>query len=373
MGFLTYILPFLVVLSILVFVHEMGHYLVARRSGVKIEVFSIGFGPEIYGWNDKSGTRWKLSALPLGGYVKMYGDEDAASMPSGDASSMTAEQRRVSHPHQPVGVRAAIAAAGPIANFLFAIVILTGLFATVGQPFTPPDIGVVEPNSAAAAAGLKAGDVFVKVDGRTIQRFEDVQEVVRLNTGTTLHMIVKRGNEEVPITATPKVTVVTDRFGNQHSFGMLGVGRSGVNYVRRNPFEAGVAATQEIWSITDSTLVAVGQMIVGARTTEELGGPLRIAKLSGEVAQGGFVDLLSFMALLSVNLGLINLFPIPILDGGHLLFYAAEALMGKPLGRRAQEIGFRLGLALVLTLMVFATWNDLVQLHVVAFIKGLVT
>ncbi|HTH97899.1 MAG TPA: RIP metalloprotease RseP [Stellaceae bacterium] len=377
MSFLTggvgYILPFIIVLSVLVFVHELGHYLAARWNGVKVEVFSIGFGPELFGWFDRAGTRWKVSALPMGGYVRMFGDEDAASMPSGSVSRMTEEERAVSHPHKSVAARAVIAAAGPIANFLFAIIILTGLFSTVGEPFTPPDIGMVDPKSAAAAAGLKPGDVFVKVDGQTINRFEDVQEIVRLNTGTPLHMSIRRGNQDLSITAVPRVTAVTDRFGNTHSFGLLGVGRGASNYVRRNPIAAVGAATKEIWTITDGTLTAVWQMIIGARTTEELGGPLRIAKLSGEVAQGGFIDLLSFMALLSVNLGLINLFPIPILDGGHLLFYAAEALMGKPLGRRAQEFGFRLGLALVLTLMVFATWNDLVQLHVVAFIRGLVT
>jgi regulator of sigma E protease len=372
-GSLGYIVPFLIVLTVLVFVHEMGHYWVARRTGVKIEVFSIGFGPELFGWFDKAGTRWKVSALPLGGYVKMFGDADPSSMPGENVPTMTAEERAVSHHHKSVGARAAIAAAGPVANFLFAIVVLSGLFATVGQPFTPPDIGAVEAGSAAASAGLKPGDTFVTVNGQKIERFEDVQQIVRLNTGTSLDLVVRRGTADVALKATPKVMAMTDRFGNQHSFGVLGVSRSGVSYVRRDPGTAVVEATKETWSIVTGTLTAVGQMITGARTTEELGGPLRIAKLSGEVAQGGAVSLLSFMALLSVNLGLINLFPIPILDGGHLLFYAAEALMGRPLGRRAQEFGFRLGLALVLTLMVFATWNDLVQLHVVAHLKSFLT
>jgi regulator of sigma E protease len=372
-GGLGYIIPFLVVLAVLVFVHESGHYIAARLCGVKVETFSLGFGPELFGWFDRKGTRWKVSALPLGGYVKMFGDADPASTPGEGLDAMTPEERAVSHHHQPVGRRAIIAAAGPVANYLLAIVLLAFLFATSGEPVTPPDIGSVVPGSAAAAGGLKAGDRFVDAGGTPIHRFEDIQQIVRLNVGTPIDLVVKRGNTLVSLRITPKVTDVVDRFGDHHSFGVLGVARSGVNYVRQNPINAIVDAGAETWSITSGTLTAVWQMAIGARTTEELGGPIKIAKLSGEVwQQGGILDLINFMALLSVNLGLINLFPIPVLDGGHLLFYAAEALRGRPLGQRVQQVGFQIGLALVFTLMIFATWND-VSPNLFAILKRLVT
>ena len=377
MGFLTggldYVLPFLVILTVLVFVHELGHYLVARRNGVRVEVFSIGFGPELFGWNDRAGTRWKFSAIPLGGYVKMFGDADPASMPGAQLASMTEDQRAVSFHHKRLAQRAAIVAAGPIANFVFALVLLSALFATVGQPYTPAYVGQVQPGSAAEQAGIKAGDTIVAMDGARIDRFEDVQRIVRLNTGTAMSMTVRRDSGDVTISVTPRVTSFTDRFGNEHKIGLLGIEGSGVNYVRRDPASAVWRAGQETMNLTVGTLQAAWQMLLGLRPTDELGGPVRIAQMSGEVAQGGMVAMMWFLAVLSINLGLINLFPIPVLDGGHLLFYAAEAIRGRPLGQRAQEYGFRVGLALVLTLMVFATWNDLVHLRVVEFIKGLMT
>ena len=231
----------------------------------------------------------------------------------------------------------------------------------------------MQPGSAAEQSGVKPGDVITAIDGEAISRFEDVQRLVRLNTGTPMAILVNRDGKDVTLNVTPRVTNFTDRFGNQHNVGLLGIERSGVDYVRRNPASAVWYAGQETMNLTTGTLQAVWQMIIGLRTTDELGGPLRIAQMSGEVAQGGVVALLWFMAVLSVNLGLINFFPIPVLDGGHLLFYAAEAVRGRPLGQRAQEYGFRVGLALVVTLMVFATWNDLVHLRVVEFIKGLIT
>lgn len=372
-GLWTYVIPFLVVLTVLVFVHELGHYWVARRNGVRIETFSIGFGPELFGRTDKTGTRWKFSAIPLGGYVKMFGDADAASTPSGAVRSMTAAEREVSFFHKRLGQRAAIVAAGPIANFLFAIIGLTLLFSIYGQPFTPADIGSVQPESAAAQAGMLPGDVIVEVDGQPIERFEEVQQIVRFNQGTPLALVVQRDGQRLPISVTPQVTTVTDRMGNSHTIGLLGIGRAGMEYRRHDPLTALWQAGRETVNLTVGTLGAVGQMIGGSRGTEELGGPLRIAQMSGEVAQSGVVALVWFMAILSVNLGLINLFPIPMLDGGHLLFYAVEAIRGKPLGDRAQEYGFRIGLALVLTLMVFATWNDLVHLRVVDFFRDLIS
>ncbi|HUB97454.1 MAG TPA: RIP metalloprotease RseP [Stellaceae bacterium] len=372
-GGITYIVPFLIVLTVLVFVHELGHYLIARWNGVKVEVFSIGFGPELFGWNDRADTRWKVSAIPLGGYVKMFGDADPSSMPGVRLEAMSDAERAVSFHHKRLGQRIAVVAAGPIANFVFALVVLSALFASVGQPFTPAEVGAVQADSAAAQAGIKPGDVITSIDGQAISRFEDVQRLVRLNTGSPMTIEIKRGGQTETLHVSPRITNLTDRFGNQHQIGLLGIERSGVDYVRRNPVSAIWYAGQETMNLTTGTLQAVWQMVIGLRTTDELGGPLRIAQMSGEVAQGGAVALLWFMAVLSVNLGLINFFPIPVLDGGHLLFYAAEAIRGRPLGQRAQEYGFRVGLALVVTLMVFATWNDLVHLRIVAFIKGLIT
>jgi regulator of sigma E protease len=304
----------------------------------------------------------------------MFGDVDPASQPSPESlEQMSAAEKAVSFHHKRLMQRAAVVVAGPAANFLFAVVALSLLFATFGEPFTPPEIGQIQPGSAAEADGLKAGDTIVAIDGHAIDRFEEVQRDVRLNTGTPMNIEVRRGDGTVSLSITPRVTTVTDRFGNQHAFGLLGIERNGVNYLRRNPAEAVWQATAETANLTTGTLTAVWQMIIGARPADEIGGPLRIAQMSGEVAQGGVVAMIWFMAVLSVNLGLINLFPVPILDGGHLLFYVAEAVRGRPLGQRAQEYGFRLGLALVLTLMVFATWNDLVHLRVIDFLKGLVS
>lgn len=369
-SFLFSAIWFVVILTVLVFVHEFGHYFIARWNRVRVEVFSIGFGPELFGWRDRAGTRWKFSTIPLGGYVKMFGDSDASSgLPTAGLARLAPAEREVSFHYKRLGQRAAIVSAGPIANFLFAIIVLALLFMTYGQPFTPADVGQVQPGSAAEQGGVRAGDEIVAIDGRTVHRFEDVQQAVRLNPNVPMTMVVRRDGREETLHVTPSRTELTDRFGNRYEIGLLGIARSGMEYVKRDPATAVVQAGAETWNLTTGTLQAMWQIIKGTRATDELGGPLRIAQMSGEVAQGGVVAVLWFMAVLSINLGLINLFPVPVLDGGHLLFYAAEALRGKPLGQRAQEYGFRIGLALVLTLMVFATWNDLVHIGIGSWFK----
>ncbi len=365
---------FLIILTVLVFVHEFGHYIVARWNRVRVDVFSIGFGPELFGRRDRAGTRWKFSAIPLGGYVKMFGDGDPASgLPAVGFADLAPAERAVSFHGKRLGQRAAIVAAGPAANFVFAVAVLAMLFATYGQPFTPPEIGQVQSGSAAEQAGMRPGDVIAQIDGKPVERFEDVQQIVRLNPATPMTIVVRRGGGDLTLHVTPKRSELTDRFGNRYEIGLLGIAHRGMNYVKRDPATAVVQAANETWSLSVATLKAMWQIVIGMRSTDELGGPLRIAQMSGDVAEGGVVAVLWFMAVLSINLGLINLFPVPVLDGGHLLFYAAEALRGKPLGPRAQEYGFRIGLALVLTLMVFATRNDLVHLGVWSWLKGLVT
>ncbi len=347
---------FVFILSVIVFVHEFGHYLVARRNGVRVEVFSIGFGPELFGRTDKAGTRWKVGLLPLGGYVKMFGELDAGAASQHDPRSFHGKR---------VGQRAAVAVAGPAANFIFAIVLLAALFATVGQRVTPPDVTAVTPGSAAEEAGFMPGDVVVSIDGEPIDRFEDIKNIVGESAGVELAVVVRRGGEDVALSVTPRLVELEDRFGIVHRIGQLGIGRTGAVVFRPlDPLTAVWHAVTETWTISRTTLEAVGQMITGVRGTDELGGPVRIAQMSGQVAEAGWLTVVWFMAVLSINLGLINLFPVPMLDGGHLLYYLVESVRGRPLGERAQEIGLRIGLALVVTLMVFATWNDLMQLNI---------
>jgi regulator of sigma E protease len=354
---------FLILLTVLVFVHELGHYLVARWNRVRVEVFSIGFGRELFGWNDRAGTRWKFSAVPLGGYVKMFGDADPASMPGEQLAAMTPAEKAQSFHHKRLSQRAAVVAAGPIANFILAIAILTVIIAVHGQPFTPPEVGKVLPGSAAEAAGIQPGDVIVAIDGTAIDKFETIKRVVEVNTGTQLQVTIRRGDRESTLPITPTVTVETNRLGYEYRVARLGITTpSNIVFVARSPIAAVWYATVEAWTKTGEMLSQVVQMMIGVRSGEGLSGPIGIFQISGAVAQEGFFPLIELAALLSLNLGLINLFPIPVLDGGHLLFYAAEAIRGKPLSQRAQEYGFRLGLALVLALMMFATWNDLVRI-----------
>jgi regulator of sigma E protease len=357
------VLAFVLVLGVLVFFHELGHYLAARWRGVYVERFSVGFGRAIANWTDRQGTEWRIGWLPLGGYVKLHGQEQ----PEDVSPEVRAQWRPGQTFHEkPVGDRAIVVAAGPLANFILAAVMFGLLFMTVGRPAATTAIGTVQEGSAAAAAGLLPGDRIVALDGQAMTRFEEVQRHVQPRAGTPIAVTVQREGQERVVTATPQA-----RAGGENPVGVLGVGAAPADFERLDPFSALWAGTVQTADITRQTLAAVGQMIFGGRGADELGGPLRIAQMSGQVAELGIASLVSFMAVLSVNLALINLFPIPVLDGGHLMFYAAEAIRGRPLPPKAQEIGFRAGFALLITLFVFATWNDLSQLGVVRWATGL--
>lgn len=367
-----YALPFLVILTVLVFVHEWGHYFIARRNGVRVEAFAVGFGPELFGWNAKSGTRWKVCAIPLGGYVKMFGDADPASAGAADDTGFTEQERSESFHHKSLGARASIVAAGPLANFIFAILVLAGLYMIEGRPYAPAVVDAVIEDSAAERAGLRIEDRIVNADGKEISRFSDLSRIIFERPGEAILLIVERDGATREITVTPDAVTETDRFGNEISFGRLGIQSNQMTVEKLDPLNAVLVATSETGSIITQTLDAVGEMLVGVRGTEELGGPLRIAEMSGTVAQSGLVMTLWFTAVLSINLGLINLFPVPILDGGHLMFYALEAIRGRPLGERAQEWASIAGLSMVVMLMLFVTWNDLMRFDVVGYLGSLI-
>lgn len=362
-GIVGYVIPFLFVLTVVVFFHELGHFLVARWAGVKVLTFSLGFGPEIAGFNDKHGTRWKISAIPLGGYVKFFGDESEASTPSTETlSRMNAEERSYSFHHKKVGPRAAIVAAGPIANFLLAIVIFSVMFMVLGKPSTSARVDSVQAGSAAAAAGFQSGDLITAIDGQVIDSFSDMQRIVGTKAGQKLTFEVKRDSTALTLTATPELREVKDSFGNVHRLGVLGITRatSAGDTVTQpvSPPAAVWLGVKETWFVIDRTFSYIGGVFTGREAADQVGGPIRIAQISGQVATIGLTALIHLAAVLSISIGLLNLFPVPLLDGGHLLFYAVEAVRGKPLSERAQELGFRIGLALVLMLMVFATYND---------------
>jgi regulator of sigma E protease len=366
-GVVGYVVPFLFVLTIVVFFHELGHFLIARLCGVRVMTFSVGFGPELLGFTDRYGTRWKLAAIPLGGYVKFFGDENAASVPDEAAvAAMSAEERKVSFFHQPVGRRAAIVAAGPIANFILAIVIFATIFVLYGRTTTAARIDSVQPDSPAAMAGLKAGDVVVSIDGRRVGSFSDMQRIVSAAAGRTLEFKIDRGGAPVSIMATPQLRQGKDPMGNKYCHAVLGVTRSTtpdeVKTETVNPFAAVWLGALETWFVVDRTFSYLSGVIVGRECADQLGGPIRIAQISGQVATISLAALFHLTAMLSVSIGLLNLFPVPLLDGGHLLFYGIEAVRGRPLSERAQEIGFRIGLALVVMLMIFATFNDILHL-----------
>jgi len=357
---------FAVVLGILIFVHEFGHYLAARWCGVHVEVFSIGFGQAITSWMDRHGTRWKLAWLPLGGYVKMHGQERPEDVSPEVRASWIAG--RTFH-EKKVWQRAIIVAAGPIANFLLAMVLFGGLFASMGMavPETLPVVGSVLPASAAAHAGLQANDRIDSIAGQPVHSFADIQHIIEARPDQTMPIVITRDGA----TSTVQVHTGSQMSGDKR-IGLLGIGTA-VEYRHLPVGVALLAGVKQTWTVTTQIVHGIGQMIEGTVSTQDLGGPLRIAQLSGQVVELGLTSLVSFIAVLSVNLGLINLFPIPILDGGHLLFYLAEAIRGRPLPPRALEYGFRAGLAVLASLFLFTTWNDLSNIglfHWVAHLMG---
>jgi len=358
---------FLFVITVVVFFHELGHFLVARACGVKVDVFSVGFGKEIFGWNDKRGTRWKLSWIPIGGYVKFAGDANAASTPDHAAASRMSDAERVQTlTFKPLWQRASVAAAGPVANFILAIVIFTGLILYNGHTVLAPIIGSVVKDSAAEAAGIKAGDRVTAIDGTRITDFEQMPQIIAVSGGRNLAVELVRENKPVTVHVTPRATKMRDILGDMGTNMVIGVRPSPKAPITTEYYSlpsAFVAANVQTWNIMRTTVQGIAQMVRGYASADQFRGPLGIAKMTRQVAVFGFMALLQLVAVLSVSIGLANLFPIPLLDGGHLLYYACEAVLGRPLGERAQDVGFRLGLVLVLGLVLLTTWNDLARLN----------
>jgi regulator of sigma E protease len=366
------ILSFLLVIGPLIFVHELGHYFVGRWFGVKADVFSIGFGREILGWTDRRGTRWKVAWLPLGGYVKFAGDMNAAGQPSSEWLALPAEERAQTFQAKPVWQRFLIVLAGPATNFLAAILILTGFNAAYGVAQTPPVIGTFTEGSPAAAAGIRVGDRIVSIDGKAVDRFEDILPVVALKLDGPLRLEVEREGRRFQADVRPRMLAETDRFGNESRRAFLGIGAGDQVLTPVSPVGAVGAAVNQTWIIVATTVRGLGQIVTGRRSVKEMGGPLKIAKFSGEQASMGLIAFLWFLAVISINLGFINLLPIPMLDGGHLFFYGIEAVRRKPLRPEAQEWAFRTGLAALLTLMILVTFNDLASFGLWSKLGGLI-
>jgi regulator of sigma E protease len=356
-------LAFLFVLTAVIFIHELGHFLVARWCGVRVKTFSIGFGREIFGFTDRYNTRWRLAWIPLGGYVKFLDDENSASAPSREAlARMSPAEREGAFQTKPLASRAAIVAAGPIANFILAILVFTLTFTFVGVNVTAPRVDELVPDGAAARAGFQAGDVIVGIDGQKVEAFSDMQRIVSASADHELTFQVERGGSTLSLKATPERREISDRFGNKLKVGVIGIKRNATQqewqFKQYSPVEAFGAAVRETYYIVSRTLGYLYDVVTRRESGDQLGGPLRIADISGQVATLGFLALINLTAVLSVSIGLINLFPIPLLDGGHLMFYAIEAVRGRPLSERAQEVGFRIGLGIVLLLLVYTTYQD---------------
>lgn len=365
---LATIVVFLVVLTMVVFVHEWGHYIVARLSGVRVDVFSVGFGREVFGWTAKDGTRWRIGCVPIGGYVRMFGDDDPFSGRS-ETRDYSAEERRYTFCHRPVSKRIAIAAAGPVFNFLFAALVLAVLYSSVGERLHTPILAEVVADSPAERAGLRPGDLVVEMGGRRIESVAGAVRQIRIGRGATMAVTVERAGERVSASLTPDMVEKPNLIGDIAPRPWIGVKfRDDQRRVEvREPAAAVISAFGSAVDMVRFTARALGQIASGDRPVSDLGGPLQIAQATGEVAALGGYYLAQFMALLSINLGLLNLLPIPMLDGGHLLFYGIEAARGRPLSERMQNLFLRLGFGLVLGIMFYATWNDISRMLVRLF------
>lgn len=350
---------FVVILSVIVFIHEFGHYWVARRCGVRITDFSIGFGKEILGWNDKRGTRWKICMIPMGGYVKMFGDASEASAPdAAKLDELSDEEKAVTFHFKPLWKKAAIVSAGPLFNFLLTIIIFTGFTFTYGISTADPIIGEILPNSAAQDAGLQAGDRIIRIDEQVIEHFSDIPLAILTNTGTPVTLHILRKEQPLTLTLTPRFMEDEDSLGNKQRRPMLGFKSMKLTFKDVGVVGALTESVKQTWNLTVVTGEYLKQVVFGERSTREMKGPLGIAKMSGQATEKGLYTVLWFMALLSANLGFINLLPIPPLDGGHLLFYTVEGLRGRPMAMKFQEYGFRLGFVFVLGVMVMTVFND---------------
>ena len=371
-GFVWTVISFLLVIGPLIFVHELGHYWVGRWCGVKADTFSIGFGRELFGWSDRRGTRWKVGWLPLGGYVKFAGDMNPASQPSDDWLSLPPEERARTFQSKPVWQRFLIVAAGPAVNFLFAILLFMGIFAAIGYPSAPALVSGIVAGSPADRAGIAPGDRIVAVDGKAIESFADLQHHVRLRPAQAMAVTVERGERRVLLGLTSGAATSRDQFGNEAKIGSLGVTTDSIELARLPWTEIPGQAVRQSADTVQTMVLTLGQLIRGKRSVEELGGPLKIAQISGQQASLGWLPLIWLVALISINLGFINLLPIPLLDGGHLFFYMIEAIRGRPLKPQVQEWAFRTGLAALLALMVFVTLNDLASFGLWPKLGGLI-
>ena len=365
---LSYILPFILLILIVVFIHEYGHYYFAKKYGVGVTDFSIGFGKEILGWNDKSGTRWKICWIPLGGYVKFFGDRNVFSQADQEniLKRYSVEDQKKLFVIKPLYQRVLIVFGGPLANFLLALVIFFSIYTFIGKDFTPAVINEVQKDSPAMVGGLKQDDIILEIDGNKVKSIMDVSKFITMSTSDFIDFKIKRSYDELIVNVKPNIVMGEDGLGNQLKKRMVGIKlgpyNNQINHIKLGPAQAIYHAVHEVYYVTTSSLKYLGAMIIGKADSSQLGGPIRIAKISGQVAEFGILAFVSMMAYISISLGLVNLFPIPMLDGGHLMFYAFEKILGRPLSQKTQEGFFRIGMFLLLSLMFFTTFNDLKDL-----------
>ena len=364
----NFVIPFMILILVVVFIHEYGHYYFAKRYGVGVTDFSIGFGKEILGWNDKSGTRWKICWIPLGGYVKFFGDRNVFSQADQEEllKKYNKEDQDKLFVTKPLYQRALIVAGGPIANFILAIFIFLFIYMFVGKDFTPAIVDEVQKNSPAEMSGMKKNDIILEIDNTEVESILDVSKLIAMSTSEFIDFKVSRYDQEILLKVKPNLVESEDNLGNKINKRMIGIKLSPYNneikHVKLGPGQAFIHSLNEVYFVTSSSLKYLGSMLTGAGDSSQLGGPIRIAKISGQVAEFGVIPFISMMAYISISLGLINLFPIPLLDGGHLMFYAFEKILGRPLSQKTQEGFFRIGMFLLLSLMFFATFNDLKDL-----------